>query len=412
MLAPVRPDERQRIEALKSYDILDTPTERDYDELVELASKICGTPMSTITLIDVDRQWFKASVGMTKRETSLEESICAHTILNPFDMLEVPDTLDDDRFSDIPGVARTPHLRFYAGVPLTNSDGLPLGSFCVLDTVPRHLDDFQREALRILAKQVMMQLELRRRISQLRKIQNELEDRVAQRTAELVAKNDELEGFTHVVSHDLRAPLRSMAAFTNIVREEEDGGLSEQGKKDLQRLEDSANNLAKLVEDLLDYARLGAKGVYGESVNLTHVAQKVVEDVRAIHPDLDLKATVGELGEIQGDPRILTLALFNLVDNACKYRKAGYEAKVEIGREDQSGGPVYFVRDEGLGFTPEQAERLFIPFERLRQNSASGSGIGLANVRRVIRRHGGEIWAEGVPGQGATFRFTLGRENG
>ncbi|RYG44826.1 GAF domain-containing protein, partial [bacterium] len=159
MLAPVRSDERQRLAALKSYDILDTPTEEDYDEIVQLASQICGTPMSTITLVDADRQWFKATVGMTKRETSLEESICAYTILNPFDMLEVPDTLADDRFVHNPGVEHTPHLRFYAGVPLTTSEGFPLGSFCVLDTVPRHLNDFQREALRILAKQVMMQLE-------------------------------------------------------------------------------------------------------------------------------------------------------------------------------------------------------------------------------------------------------------
>ncbi|RYG45165.1 HAMP domain-containing histidine kinase, partial [bacterium] len=257
-----------------------------------------------------------------------------------------------------------------------------------------------------------MNRETRRKIKQLHVIQNELETRVAQRTADLAAKNDELEGFTHVVSHDLRAPLRSMAAFTHIVREEESERLSEQGQKDLGRLEDSATHLSKLVEDLLEYAKLGAKSLYREPVDLTEIAEKVVEEVRQVHPELDLKATIHPLGETQGDARILALALFNLVDNACKYRKPGYEAVVEIGREEGPGGAVYFVKDEGLGFSSDHAGRVFEPFERLRQNSAPGSGIGLANVRRVVRRHGGEIWAEGVPGQGATFRFTLGRETG
>src|SRR5580698_437686 len=162
---PVKADlhsaEEFRLAALRHYAILDTPREADFDEIVKVASAICGTPISVINLIDQGRQWFKAEVGLGVRETPLDSSICAHAILQP-GLFIVPDTTLDPRFSDNALVTCDPHLRFYAGALLETPEGFPLGTICVLDTRPRQLDDTQKAFLRLMANQVMKLLELRR----------------------------------------------------------------------------------------------------------------------------------------------------------------------------------------------------------------------------------------------------------
>ena len=161
MKAELHSAEALRVAALKSYGILDTPREPDFDEVVKVASDICGAPISVINLIDNGRQWFKAEVGLGVRETPLDSSICAHAILQP-DLLIVPDTTLDPRFADNPLVTGDPHLRFYAGALLKTPEGLPLGTVCVLDYEPRKLDETQKSFLRLMANQVMKLLELRR----------------------------------------------------------------------------------------------------------------------------------------------------------------------------------------------------------------------------------------------------------
>jgi two-component sensor histidine kinase len=171
------PRHDDRIAALRDYDILDTPEESDFDDLVELASRLCGTPIAVINLIDVDRQWFKAEVGLGVRETPLETSLCSHAILEK-GFMEIPDTLQDRRMRDNGLVVGDPGLRFYAGALLLTPDGLPLGTLCVLDYQPRELDDLQRHALRVLAKQVMTQLELRRALKRKELMRKEMDHRV------------------------------------------------------------------------------------------------------------------------------------------------------------------------------------------------------------------------------------------
>jgi len=153
--------EEYRLAALRSYGILDTPRESDFDEVVKVASAICETPISVVNLIDRGRQWFKAEVGLGVRETPLDSSICAHAILQP-GLFEVPDTTLDNRFCDNPLVLGDPHLRFYAGALLTTPEGFPLGTICVLDYKPRKLDEKQRAFLKLMANQVMKMIELRR----------------------------------------------------------------------------------------------------------------------------------------------------------------------------------------------------------------------------------------------------------
>ncbi|MCX7565997.1 GAF domain-containing protein [Sulfitobacter sp. F26169L] len=177
MRAEKHPQQSDRLRSLERYGILDTPRESDYDQIVELASQICETPISVINIIDESRQWFKAEVGLGVRETPVETSICSHVILQD-DFVEIPDTLADPRMADNPLCLDDPGLRFYAGARLIGSDGLPLGTLCVLDNHPRSLTDLQRKALRVLAKQVMKQFELQRALRNEEILRAEMDHRI------------------------------------------------------------------------------------------------------------------------------------------------------------------------------------------------------------------------------------------
>ena len=177
MRAASHPENDKRIAALRSYGILDTPRESDFDEIVALAARICETPISVVNLIDNDRQWFKAEVGLNARETPLETSICSHIILEE-GFVEIPDTLDDPRMADNPLCQDNPGLRFYAGAPLVTESGLPLGTLCVLGNEPRELNELQRETLRVLSRQVMHQLDLRRALQNEQTLRAEMDHRI------------------------------------------------------------------------------------------------------------------------------------------------------------------------------------------------------------------------------------------
>ena len=186
MEAPPHPEQAARIAALRAYDVLDTPREADFDEICQLASLICNTPISVVNLVDEDRQWFKAEVGLGVRETPIASSICAHAILEG-DFVEIPDATVDPRLADNPLVLGDPGLRFYAGAQLRASGGLPLGTLCVLDYQPRALTQFQRDALAVLSRQVMAQLDLRLALRRQRLLQREIDHRVTNSLASVAA---------------------------------------------------------------------------------------------------------------------------------------------------------------------------------------------------------------------------------
>lgn len=177
MKAELHPRQQDRLRALRSYEVLDTAPERDFDDIVKLAAAICGTPMSLVSLVDMDRQFFKAEIGLGVRETPLEQSICSYAILEN-DVVEIADTLADIRSAGNPLCLADPNLRFYAGAQLVTDDGLPLGTLCVLDVEPRVLTPLQRDALRVLARQVMVQLEMRKALSSAQMMRREVDHRV------------------------------------------------------------------------------------------------------------------------------------------------------------------------------------------------------------------------------------------
>ncbi|HSI72523.1 MAG TPA: ATP-binding protein [Fimbriimonas sp.] len=242
--------------------------------------------------------------------------------------------------------------------------------------------------------------------SEIRHLNASLEQRIDQRTAELQAKNEELEGFSYAISHDMRSPLRAIVANAQFVLEDEGERVSEAGRTMLQRLAAAALRMSLLVDDLLQYARLGNQGIHREPVDLSDLAHSVAEQVRGEFPDAQFEIEPGLTAE--ADSMLVSLVLGNLFDNACKYSKPGQAAQVSFGRQEIDGANYFFVRDEGIGFDMEYAKNLGRPFERLHsQAEYPGTGIGLANVKRIVERHGGRFFMESEPGVGSTAFFSL-----
>jgi signal transduction histidine kinase len=260
-----------------------------------------------------------------------------------------------------------------------------------------------------LVSTVQVALRARTRQYEIRSFHQELEAQVAKRTEELIAKNLELEGFTYSVSHDMRTPLRAMVAHATIILQEQGDRLDEDGREGLERLSAAALKMAHLVDDLLKYARLGAIDLRTETVDLKELAREEAARIQAERQECEFDLTFCGNLTANCDPRLVGMVLANLLDNACKYRKKNATVvKIKVGAQDLGSEHAFYVADCGIGFEMQYVGKLFRAFERLhRDEEYVGTGIGLANVRRAVERHGGRVWAESEPGRGATFWFTL-----
>lgn len=243
---------------------------------------------------------------------------------------------------------------------------------------------------------------------ELRVANHDLEERVTVRTAALVEKNEELSGFTYTVAHDLRSAIRSLVVNARVLIEDEGEKLGPTGLEQTERMYSAAMRLSNFVDDLLNYARTGNRPVSSQRINLSEMFERQVASACASQnlakPEIHVQS--GLFAE--GDPAFLALALLNLVENACKYRSPDRPLVLQFGVTEQESGEVVFIKDNGIGFDPQFSTKIFEPFERLhRYADIPGTGIGLANVKRAIERHGGVIWAESEPGLSATFYFTL-----
>jgi PAS domain S-box-containing protein len=222
------------------------------------------------------------------------------------------------------------------------------------------------------------------------------------------AANQELESFSYSVAHDLRAPLRAIDGFASALEEDCADKLDDEGRGHLQRVRSSAQRMAELIDGLLGLSRLTRGQLVRESVDLTRVAQQTGDRLRAEHPEREVELVVQDGLVAEGDPRLIAAALDNLLANSWKFTSKCPHARVEVGMKTEDGRPLFFVRDNGAGFEQAYAHKLFGAFQRLHPvTEFEGSGIGLATVQRIVRRHGGRIRAEGEVGRGATFYFTL-----
>lgn len=282
----------------------------------------------------------------------------------------------------------------------------------------RHLSDDEIGELTTSFNAMLDRIEerdaaLRRTEEEIRTLNIRLEERVSQRTAELEASNRELAAFSYSVSHDLRAPLRTLDGFSRILLEDYSDRLDATARDYLGRLRSGSQRMAELIDDLLTLSRLTRAEMRRGAVDLTGLAWGVVAELREREPGRSVDVRIEDGLFATGDPDLIRVALDNLLGNAWKFTSRRPEGLIEVGREAIEGAEVFYVRDNGAGFDMAYASKLFGAFQRLHgSDEFEGTGIGLATVARIIHRHGGQVWANGEVGVGATFRFTLSQPEG
>lgn len=396
--APIPASEAERLAALRDYEVLDTPPEQAFDDLTALASFICGTPISVVSLIDQNRQWFKSVRGLDTSETSRDAAFCAHAILQD-DVFIVGDATRDSRFAGNPLVTSDPSIRFYAGAPLRTAEGHALGTLCVIDRVPRELTDGQRAALEALSRQVMAQLDLRRHLREMHAGVVRLHelDRL---------KND----FVSMVSHELRTPLTSIRGGLQLVLS--DAGTVPDGDARLllERALSSSERLIRLTNDILDLSameagRLDLRATRCEVARIVATACEAVSHMAQGEQRLR-REIAADAGMFTVDGDRLVQALVNLIGNALKFSPASTPVTVSAARRGDRIELV--VRDQGPGMSAEDLGRLFRPFQQLEHGRrAGGSGLGLVITKGIVEQHGGTLTVSSRVGSGTAFSLSL-----
>jgi signal transduction histidine kinase len=399
MIFPENPyNEAERLKALKSYGILDSLSEKEYDQLTVIASQICGCTMSLISLIDENRQWFKSKVGLNVNETERKMAFCAHAINDPTHTLVVPDARLDERFHDNPLVTGDPHLSFYAGVPLVNQEGLALGTLCVLDTEPKTLNDSQLNALSALADQVIVLLELRRSKLELEGMLLKLE-----------SKNKELEHFAFIAAHDLKSPLNGISSLTDILLDSADGNLSADNTRMIKAIQSSSHQLSSMIGGLLDYYRLDKEVMQAKTPITREELVNQIQSLFGSGKDVELRFNITPT-VINSHGQALLQVLLNLVSNSIKYGDKPVTI-VQISIDEREGCYHAIVSDNGPGIDSRFHNKLFGLFETATaadRYGRKGNGIGLATVKKLVERAGGSIHILTQPmGTGTSVVFTM-----
>jgi signal transduction histidine kinase len=396
MESPATPaDEKERLQAVLAFRILDTPDEPDFDDLVALAAELCETPIALITLMDHDRQWFKAVLGTQVRELPRAISFCGHAILRD-GLFVIEDALCDPRFADNPLVTAPPNVRFYAGAPLTSTEGYRLGTLCVVDQVPRHLTPTQLRALATLSKQVVAQMELRARLFDLTRSQRQKEE------------------LTSLVVHDLKSPLASVSANAQYLAAAAD--LSEKRRAAASDIQAAAESMGRMLMNVLDINQSedGQLRLALADVRVGELLDEVVREMahRAVQERLEVHVTPPPPDLVVGvDHDVMRRVLENLLDNSLKYARTG--TRVDLSASASHDAVRIVLRDQGPGIPPGERERIFEKYFQLERDAIShrrvSRGLGLAFCKLAVEAHGGRIWVEDNPPQGSAFVIQLPR---
>jgi signal transduction histidine kinase len=395
---PNLPDnEKQRLQALESYQIMDSLPEEDFDELTKMASQICGTPIALITLVDSSRQWFKSKLGIDVEQTPRAHAFCAHTITDPNGIMVVSNAKEDERFAKNPLVTGDPNIAFYAGISLLTPEGMPLGSLCVIDTVPRTLDEQQLWSLKVLGKQVIAQMELRKKLLL-----------ICETNKRLAETNQFMQQFATTAAHDIKNPLATISMSTELLTKHLDNSGDKKGHKLALISLNGIKALRKLINDMLDYSiRPENLTAQHELIELDGFLRKTVsmlsipENVKISYPEAKIEISTSAIA--------LQQIMINLLTNAVRYNDK-QTCLIHIGCEIIDDLAHITVSDNGIGIRKEELERIFqrnVTLNTSDRFAQSGTGIGLATVKLLVEKLGGQISVQSTPGTGSAFTFTI-----
>ena len=390
---PIPENESDRLLALERYDLMDSGEEEEFDAIARIAAAICQIPITLITFINSDRQYFKSHLGTELNENSRAFSFCTHAIASGEEIMIVPDATMDDRFKENPMVAGPTGVVFYAGVPLINKEGFALGTLCVLDKKTHQLSDAQVDAMKSLSKQIVDKVELRDRII-----------RLEQKNLELTNANVLIQKFASMAAHDIKNPLASMLMTAELLSVRAGKWGDERAEKLLETSVRSTKTLLTLVDEMLDYSKApGLLTAKKQRINLNTLFDRI-KTLLYLPEGFTINFS-SDSPEIQQSSIALEQILLNLLSNAIRYNdKTNGEIIVHFFKEQDFD--VMRVADNGIGIAQEHHERIFTANFTLQQADRfdkKGSGIGLSTIKDLIAILKGNILLESVVGQGSVF---------
>lgn len=404
--------EKLRLQALERYQILDTEAEKAFDDMAELAAKLCRVPMALVSFIDNTRQWYKAKVGCSIHEVPIESTFCQFAIAQPGEVLAVSDATHDHRFQNNPSVVGDPGVRYYLGAPIVTNDGYAIGTVCAIDFKPRDIDPSDLSALAALSRLVLDQLELRLHIMSLE--EHAEKQREVQHALEEATKAKSF--FLANVSHEIRTPLTSIIGFSELLRHNQELGAQELDNA-IQSINRNSSHLLQLVNDILDFSKIEAEQMRPDLSDFP--LNSLVADIesfvgtRAIEKGISFDISVAKDVPIAlfSDLTRLKQILFNLIGNAIKFTEAG-SVKLIIERA-ADGGMLFSVSDTGIGISEGSLPKLFQPFSQAEESTArryGGTGLGLAISKKLVNLLSGSLEIKTLSGQGSCFRVSIPKE--
>jgi signal transduction histidine kinase len=388
--------ELERLAAVRSYNLLDTLPEKDFDNITALTASICDVPIALVTLLDADRNFLKSHYGINFSESPRNISFCGHAILDESNIFIVEDARKDSRFHDNPLVTEMNAI-FYAGVRLVNSDGYPLGTLCVFDKKPRTLSKQQKTALSALAYQVVNLFEARKRNRTLMSVQQELKE-----------KNEELKNFAGIVSHDMKMPLANMIITSDMLRSKYGSLLDVQGKQYLDYIKQSSFTLSEYITGLLEhYESDKTASLNGESFDSHDLLEDIIE---LLNINIDCEINLPEENiEMHANKVALEQILLNLIANSLKYNDKK-KIRIDINCTENNGFYYFKISDNGMGIPKDKVNHIFDLFAttgKLDRNGKKGNGIGLSTVKKLVKKLNGEITVSSTVGKGTSFQFNI-----
>jgi len=399
---PIPHNELERLAALKRYNILDTLPEDAFDDATKLVSYICGVPIAHISFIDQNRQWFKSEIGIGVSEVPREITFCRYTILES-EMVEIPDTHANERFKNDPNVTGGFKVRFYAGVPLTTPDGYNIGTICAIDHVAKELNKDQRNALTIIGKHVINQLELTTKNIELA-AQKKIADRA------VFAKDS----FLANMSHEIRTPLNAIIGFTDLLAQTPLDAIQRDYIESVQIAEE---NLLLIVNDILDLSKIesGNLTIEAQPFNLKNTLKHVYDLLKVkvqkdVEFNLFLDADMPE--NVIGDQGRLNQILMNLAGNALKFTEEG-EVTVSVKKVEETADNYslrFSVKDTGIGIKEDKLKTIFERFTQAEESTTrkfGGTGLGLNIVKQLVELQNSIIHVKSKEGRGSEFFFVL-----